>query len=622
MNRTRLLLLVLGLLLFSTYFAYRYYFPSGPIMTGQDNPIKDRASKDWSKEEATVVKNPLKNVYFGDLHVHTSLSFDAFILGAGVTPDDAYRFAKGEALDIHGRTAKLDRPLDFTAVTDHAEFLGEMYTVQNPTAVAYNAYVPSYFRTVSKDTSKMREFFKSLSDRQKEGNTERLPFFRGYKTTKTTWAAEIEATERHYEPGKFTTLAGYEWTFGRGFNQHLHRNVIFRDMKVPDYPISNYEAQDEMAFYTSLQNFIDQGATALAIPHNTNWGEGGAFPDLGKEGAELRNRLEPLIEIHQAKGNSEVHAKFWTTDEFADFENFSFGNQSDSNYVRFALKEGLKQEAKYGVNPFKFGIIGSTDTHNAIPGNTEEDAEFIGNHNFTDIDASARRIRRFGVTLKHPPVYEVVNPGGLVAVWAEANTRGHIYDALAAKETYGTSGGRIQLRFFGGYDFETAYADYEALVQAGYAKGIAMGGNLESKENTPPSFLIWASKDAEGANLDRIQVIKGWYDGTEAQEKIYTVALSDKRTVNPDGTVPDNGATVDLKTGAWSEDKGAVELQTVWTDPDFNPEQKAFYYIRVLEVPTPSWRLWDQIREGITYPEGTKLIIRERAWSSPIWYNP
>ena len=632
-QRTSILILVAALTI-SGFFIYKMLFPGGPVLTTVPNSISDKATLSKGLNESEIPTNPLKNVYFGDLHVHTCYSFDAYIGGANTTPDEAYRFAKGEKINIFEQDVQIQRPLDFAAVTDHSEFMGELYSIQTKGAPAYRSLVVQYIRSIGLDTSKQREFFKRAGRRVGAKKRSHMPFFQGFETTKSAWNVTLQAAEQHYQPGKFTTFAAYEWTLSGltsgQLGAHLHRNIFFRDMMVPDYPMSAIELTNAEELWEYLDRITEEGATVMAVPHNTNLSDGQSFPEVDREGkplgkayVESSNRHEPLFEIHQAKGNSEVHAAFWPNDEFADFENYSIDPPKQNNYGRDALKRGLAYEANLGTNPFKFGIIASTDTHNGIPGNTEEKGAFIGGHALLDLNPDNRTISDW-ILDPSKKTYEIMNPGGLVAVWAEANTRGHIYDAMRAKETYGTSGGRIQLRFFGGYGFEeAALENYEALVKEGYANGVPMGSDLsriEANNYPAPSFLIWAAKDPESANLDRIQVIKGWYKDGKLEEKIFNVALSDNRILNPDGTVPDNGATVNMQTGAWSEDKGAVELKTIWTDPEFDPEAKAFYYVRVLELPTPHWRLWDKIRYGSNFPEALPLTIRERAWSSPIWY--
>lgn len=620
-KKIKYLLLALVLLAIIGFFLYKMLFPA-MIMEEIPNPIRDRATTSKKFDESSIPTNPNRNLYWGDLHVHTTYSFDAYIGGNKATPSDAYRFAKGEEIEILERKVTIGRPLDFAAVTDHAEFIGELYSIHTPNAPAHNAFIPRYFRGIGLDTIKQRELFlKSLEN--VSSTPAHMPFFQGFETTKNAWSIELEAAETHYEPGKFTTFAAYEWTLGAA-DFHIHRNIIFRDMKVPDYPISALEATDGESILSYLDQITQQGATVLAIPHNSNLSMGYAFETKTKEYALLRNKFEPLVEVHQAKGNSEVHPSFWQTDEFADYETYTYEPAMENNYVRHALKDGLRMKAEWGVNPHKYGMIGSTDTHNSVPGNTDEWNEFIGNHSLLDFDANLRSYRNWVLDIKNSKqVQDAVNPGGLVAIWAEANTRGHLYDAMKRRETYGTSGGRIQVRFFGGFDIKKDFSNYEELVSNGYATGVAMGSDLPqvTSENTAPTFLIWAGKDPEGANLDRVQVIKGWYKDGKLAEKIFNVALSDNRTVNTDGSVDSNEATVNMETGAWDKTKGAVELQTVWTDPEFDATVDAFYYLRVIENPTARYSLWDKIRYGVTYRKDIPMTTQERAWSSPIWYG-
>lgn len=599
------------------------------------NPVSNKATLSKNLNEAAVPVNKHRNLYFGDLHVHTAFSMDAYIGGTLTSPYDAYRFAKGEEIEVFGRKVKIKKPLDFTAVTDHSEMLGETYSVQTAGAPRHNSLVARYLRTVFKsdsdlgvDSSRQRKIVNIVLKKAGKMARQHPKFFGGYETTKSAWDIVLAAAEQHYTPGKFTTFAGYEWTLTGSNLAHLHRNIIFRDMVVPDYPLSSFELRNEEELWTWLQHITTQGATVMAIPHNTNLSDGRTFTDTDPDGnpidkayAQLRQDFEPLVEVHQVKGNSEVHAALWQNDAFADFENHTTFTPRENSYVRYALKRGLKYEEDLGVNPFKYGMIGSTDTHNGTPGNAEEDDEYVGNKAVMDFLPHRRRNSDWVLDASQK-IYQVVNPGGLVAVWAQANTRGHIYDALKHKETYATSGTRIQLRFFGGYGFAEHYARYEDMLADGYTKGVPMGGTIENNNGRAPEFIVWALKDPDGARLDRIQIIKGWYKNGRLEEKIFNVALSDGRTAAADGTVPDNGATVNMQTGAWSKDKGDAELKVVWKDPEFDKDVRAFYYVRVLEVPTASWRLWDQIRYGITYPADADLVIRERAWSSPIWYLP
>lgn len=543
------------------------------------NAVSDRSAVEPSS--AKIESNPLKNLYFGDLHVHTSLSADAYINGTLVSSDQAFRFAKGEEIEIADRKMKLRRPLDFCAVTDHAEGLGEMYMVQYPDAKGHKALIPSYVRGIYHADStlnhKRQQQIIKIGARQlrKTDELEHPFFFRGYGTTKSAWDLHLDAVQKHYNPGQFTTLAGYEWTLG-GASTHMHRNIIFRDLKVPEFPMSSIELENENELWDWLEMISDQGAKVLAIPHNSNLSNGGVFTDHGTEPdsislrrAQLRQRFERLVEVHQIKGNSEVNGMLWKNDEFASFENYSEHNPIEQDYVRYALKKGLEHQEHLGINPFKYGLIGSTDNHDGNPGSTEETE--------SETKEKADSLRNTDFPLGDHKVYEVENPGGLVAVWAASNTRENIYDALDRREAYATSGNRIQVRFFAGYSFKNAYDSHQEMLRDGYEKGVPMGGDLAVEVNRPPEFLIWAAKDPELATLDRIQVVKGWYENGTLYEEIFNVALSDGRKLNPDGTVPDNGATVNMETGEWSFDKGDEELFVRWQDPYFNPEVNAFY---------------------------------------------
>ena len=347
------------------------------------NPVSDKSINTNNPVES-VKLNPLKNLYFGDLHVHTALSADAYALGTLTSSDEAYRFAKGEEITIQGRKLKLRRPLDFCAITDHAEALGEMYMIQQEGAPGHKALIPSYIRGIFNadstiNTKRQQQLMKVGSKRLRNPKELEHPFFfRGYRTTASGWQLHLSATEAHYAPNSFTTLAGYEWTFGGG-TRHMHRNIIFRDMMVPDFPLSSLELKNEDQLWNWLSEISDSGATVLAIPHNTNVSNGGTFTAYDADSdsvnirrAELRQRFERLVEVHQEKGNSEVHELLWRNDEFADFENYTDHDPIEQNYVRYALKKGLEHQEHLGINPFKYGMIGSTDTHFGTPGYTEE----------------------------------------------------------------------------------------------------------------------------------------------------------------------------------------------------------------------------------------------------------
>ncbi|MGB5653199.1 MAG: DUF3604 domain-containing protein, partial [Robiginitalea sp.] len=542
----------------------------------------------------------------------------------------AYRFAKGEEMQINGSLHKLQRPLDFVAISDHAEYFGETYTMMNPGTPGYDDPIATQMREVNNLEDGLSLFVEYVVKPNRTGDKPHPDFWQGPESVKSGWRKNFVATERHYEPGKFTTLHAFEWSSAPNAG-NLHRNVIFRDTLVPELPFSAVDGRDPQELWAWMQQQMDQGSTLLAIPHNSNGSKGLMFPEkdlsdqaLSEEYLRTRSKMEPLIEMMQIKGNSEVHPKFWINDEFADFEtaesiqDFSDRKFEERNFVRYGLKRGLKHQDEAGINPFKYGFIGGTDSHNGTPSNVEEDNYSVGSHGLADQTAQDRVAN----TIDGWATAYDINPGSLAGVWAESNTREAIWDAMKRKETFATSGPRIKVRMFAGYDLQDAYDSYQAMVSAGINQAIPMGGDLPKSTGKSPKFLAWAMKDPIGPNLDRIQIIKGWIENGEMKEKIYNVAVSDNREINADGSVSPLNATVNLETGAFDTSKGSPELSVVWEDPDFDPTQQAFYYSRVIQLPTARWTLWDEIREGVTYPESVAQTLQERAWGSPIWYNP
>jgi len=501
MKRKTKWLIALSIIGIAGFFIYKTLFPGGPNIDGLPNPIVDKSEN--TIDESTIPRNALKEAYFGDLHVHTGMSLDAYIGGIRTTPDQAYEFAKGKTLTILDTVQALaGRPLDFTAVTDHSEFLGELYSIHTKGAPAHRSMAAIFLRSVGLDTLKQQKLFLQVTGAANEsddpGFRTHLPFFQGFETTSVGWDIHVAAANKHYEPGKFTTLAAYEWSLG-GAQSHMHRNVFFGDMNVPTYPVSSLEATNEYELWKSLEKMKKDGADVIAVPHNSNLSNGNTFTTTQPDGsaydleyAELRNEFEPLVEVHQAKGNSEVSAALWPNDEFANFENYGLPPDTVTNYVRHALKMGLEHKNNLGVNPFKYGLIGSTDTHNGTPGNTEEDDPYIGNHALLDSWVNSRRAREFpGYGI---PVSKIFNPGGLTGVWAEANIRSEIFGAMRRKETFATSGTRIKVRLFAGQGFAKNHDSYESLVEDGYDKGVPMGGDIQLN-NGAPEFLVWAVKD-------------------------------------------------------------------------------------------------------------------------------
>ncbi|MGI9530738.1 DUF3604 domain-containing protein [Lutimonas sp.] len=601
------------------------------LMSCDKKPLKkeDVPPSSTSKTSGNIKTNPLKNAYFGETHVHTSSSMDAFIGGNRLTPEEAYRFAKGEEVTANGSPHKLKRPLDFCAISDHAEYLGETYTLMNKGTPGYNDPVAKQMREADNYEDAIALFVKYVVTPARTGGSSHPDFYQGEASTMSGWRKNFQATEKYNQPGKFTTLHAFEWSSAPNAG-NLHRNVIFRDSIVPKIPFSSNDSRDPQKLWLWMQEQIDNGSTLLAIPHNSNGSKGMMFPEVDIDGdpldksyAETRQKMEPLIEMMQIKGNSEVHPQFWANDEFADFEmaysiqDYSGRTFEKRNYVRYGLERGLKYEKDLGVNPFKYGFVGGTDNHNGTPGNVEEDNYSVGSHGYADRSADNRTKQ---VIDGWATAYDI-SPGSLTGVWAESNTREAIWDALYHKETYATSGPRIKVRFFGGYDFKKSYKN-QSFIEDGYKKGVPMGGDLPQANGSKPQFIVWAAKDPIGPGLDRIQIIKGWMQNGQMQEKIYNVAVSDNRTIHSDGSVEPIEAPVDLTTGQFTTNKGSSQLMTVWIDPDFDPRHKAFYYVRVLQLPAARWNLYDEIREGVTFPKSVPKTLIERAWSSPIWYSP
>jgi hypothetical protein len=585
------------------------------------------AGMDIAAQEAAVPENPLKDAFFGETHLHTSYSLDAFIGGNRRTPDDAYRFAKGEPMEINGQSHKLKRPLDFAAVTDHAEFIGEMYSTQVEGAPGHDNPMLVELRGLSKVEDQRAWFLKYVVANNRSATPTHPPFFAGPETTKSAWALNRDVTNKHYEPGRFTTIHGFEWTAAPN-GGNMHRNILFRDDNLPDQPFSNVDSADEEKLWDWIAGLRDRGMKLFAMPHNSNGSKSQMFESVDNSGkpltreyAERRQAMEPLIEMMQIKANSEVTRQFWPTDEFANFENgdsmakFSGRVKAKDNYVRYAVVKGTEFQRDLGANPFKFGFVGGTDNHNSGMGDTEEEG-YIGSHGPADGSVEERRTGEIDGWIASSDS----NPGALTGVWATRNTRSAIWDAMAARETFATSGTRMKVRMFGGAGLGKP-ADEKAMVEAGYKSGVPMGGTL-SAPTSAPAFTVWAAKDPDGANLDRIQIIKGWVDATgTAQETIIDVAWSGGRKLGANGKLPPVGNTVDLKTAKFTNAIGAPVLMGHWTDPDWKPGQTAVYYARALEIPTPRWTTYDALRANLPLLKDVPATIQERAWGSPIWVN-
>jgi len=573
--------------------------------------------------------NPLRDAYFGETHMHTAYSLDAYIGGTRLKPADAYRFARGEAVTVDGMPHQRKRPLDFVAISDHAEYIGEMYSTMTEGAPGYDQDLLKQLRNLKTLKEKQQWFAKYVVENNRGDNPSHPPFYMGPDSTRSAWQLMIDAAEEHNKPGVFTALIGFEWS-GAPNGGNLHRNVIYRDAHVPDMPVSSYEMRREDQLWGWMAEHEALGRKALAIPHNSNASKLMMFPDVDANGdsidleyAQTRQHFEPLIEMMQIKGNSEVHRKFWAADEFADFENAdSIQKYSDRtfhkrDFVREGLKVGLAYQQKLGANPYKYGFIGGTDNHNGIPSDVAEDS-FNGGHGPEDGSVERRREAGVGGWIDGKDL----SIGSLAGVWATENTRAAIWDAMKRRETFTTSGPRIRIRMFGGVDLPGRPADAAALVEQGYELGVPMGGDL-GPAGAAPVFTVYALKDPDGANLDRIQIIKGWVDANgQLFEEVIDVAWSGGRQRGADGKVPAVGNTVDLASALYTNTIGAKELMGSWRDENFDPGQHAFYYARVLEIPTPRWSTYDAVRHKLPLLKDVPSTIQERAWGSPIWYQP
>ena len=589
------------------------------------------------------------HVYWGDTHLHTALSADAGLFGNRLGLDEAYRFARGEeVVTSTGQPAKLGRPLDWLAITDHSDAMGFATDLfAGAPAIVGTEQGARWFAALQEGGQTASDAALDLIATFAQGNLDPAlvaAYYPGAEAYDAVWRKTIDAAERYYEPGRFTTFIGFEWTSLVAGN-NLHRNVIFRDggdlarqvsPMVTQGPIGS---NDPLDLYAWLQAYEDRtGGDVLALAHNGNLSNGLMFPvDAQYTGAAvdenyvtLRNKWEPLYEITQIKGDGETHPLLSPDDEFADFETWDAGNLDLSEaktpdmlpreYAREALKQGLALEARLGVNPYKFGLVGSTDSHTSL--STAEEENYFGKATSAE-PSPTRVVHPFTRTDKGEFPGWSLSASGYTGVWASENTREAIWDAMARKEVYATTGPRMTVRFFGGWDFSEDDLRSRQPAFAGYEKGVPMGGDLKPATSPAPTFMVYALRDPVGANLDRIQIVKGWLDAEgNLREQVYDVVWSGDRQPGSDGKLPPVGNTVDVETASFQNSIGASELGTVWTDPDFDPAESAVYYARVLEIPTPRWVLHDKVRLGSDLPEEAALTLQERAYTSPIWYSP
>lgn len=615
-------------------------FPSAP----EANETTGKPFSSYARSDFPI------NVYWGDTHLHSHLSLDAGTAGPAeggieMTPEIAYRFARGEDIDLGlGQVARLHRPLDFLVVADHAEYLGIASVIRagDPKLLATPGgkrwYQATQVKAVDGERSAIiigAAAFLGIDLIDPE-------IARPY--TRTAWDYQVETADAYNDPGNFTALIGFEWSAAPKGN--LHRNVLYRDgadkagQTLPFSALDSLNPEDLWTFMAEYEKTT--GGQVLAIPHNSNLSGGKFFARTDDQGdtspeaidsnyARLRARWEPIIEVTQTKGDSETHAYLSPDDAFADFERWDQdtlrGKHQDAyykyEYARSALQMGLQIEQSTGSNPFKFGLIGSTDSH-GLP--VAEEDNFWGVSADTPPGSKARVtdpfFRKDGITFTRNVD---LGASGYAAVWATENTREALFDAMKRKEVYATTGSRITVRFFGGWNYQEDDANRPHLALTGYSKGVPMGADLPKRPNgaETPSFLVSAAKDPDGANLDRIQIVKGWTDAAgDAQEKIFEVALSDHRKANWRGKIKPVGRSVDLETGTYFNTIGDAQLGKVWSDPEFDPAQRAFYYARVIEIPTPRWTAHERARFGSVPPADVPQTLQERAYTSPIWYSP
>jgi hypothetical protein len=580
-----------------------------------------------------VSPDPNRQAFFGDLHLHTTNSFDAYVLmGTKTTPDEAYKFARGDTVSYLGQPVRRSEPLDFLAVSDHSENIGVFNQLEDPASEFSLSEIGKLAKIGGFDS------FRKIVALLQSGTPLRGNAARNQQVSASTWQRSIDAANANNQPGKFTTFIAYEWT-SMPSGANLHRNVIFRGNTAPA-PFTSTDSRDPKDLWTWLGKIRGQGHEALAIPHNANASNGLMYDWTSLDGrpideafAQLRATNEPLSEVAQNKGTSETHPALSGNDEFANYEIFDkllLGNtpsKPGGSYWRDALGRGLVLQQKLGTNPYKDGAIGASDLHSGLSVSRAQDyggiaaAHLGGGKQNKQQTAETLGLAGPPSTTGLAPV--ILSSGALTGVWAEANTRESIYAAFRRKETFATSGSKLKVRFFGGYGFTPALLRKTGWVSDAYRQGVPMGSDLPAASGRAPSFAVQAVKDPNSGNLDRVQIIKVWIEGGKQQERVFDVVWSGKRKRDPNtGKVPAVGNTVNLTTGAYTNTIGAAQLATVWTDPTFKADQAAVYYVRVLEIPTPRWSTLRALEHGLPLPKTVPPTLQQRAWTSPIWYTP
>jgi hypothetical protein len=617
--------------MFCTAFAVLLVFAT-QVGCNKDKAAASRASEPTGgaasqSADARPAANPLKNAYFGDLHLHSGYSMDAFAFGTRTTPEDSYKYAMGETVEYMGKPQKRIAPLDFLAVTDHAEYLGVVRDTIDPNGPF--AKSEWYSVMTNPDPKVSGAAFKKLIGSLVVNKP--LPEFSDPKMLRSTWEKYAAISDKYYKPGKFTTFVGFEWTSAPQF-QNLHRCVIFAD-KGPAMPYTAFDSLDPEDLWRYLEAQRKQGLDVIAVPHNGNVSNGLMFSTrdmsgkpLTRDYAERRMANEPLVEIIQGKGQSDTSPRISPSDEFANFELFTYligtdmkAKSTTGSYLRQAYGVGQELQAKLGVNPFKYGIEAGTDFHSGI--SSTEPSNYAGSHGNQDNDPKAVITATTSVS-GEPPTG--IGSGGLTGVWAEENTRESIFSALKRKETFGTSGTRIKARMFAGWSYPKDMTKQADWVKAAYAGGVPQGGDLTPPAGAAaPTFVVHAIKDPDSGNLDRVQIIKIATKNGKSKETVYDVVWSgDRKPDAKTGKVPAVGNTVDIKAATYTNSIGASELIGEWVDPSFDPQAHATYYARVLEIPTPRWSTYWAAKLNLPPNPNVAATVQQRAWTSPIWYAP
>ena len=689
-----LIILIVGLYILTLGLVYVDVYDSRPLISLFKKMQSDSAlevvdfSVDSSKNSnSRPLPNRDRNPYYGDLHVHTKYSFDAYVFGVTASPDDAYRYAKGAAVKHPlGYEMKLREPLDFYAVTDHGFYMGMIQAyADTSTDISQNDFAEPFHNLNRLDNLTVEsagersnifssvlgatiikpypDWHPNLLKAYFSRNTQGALRSFDYDIHKSAWADVARSANEHNDPGNFTTFIGYEFTTSTDIEGgNLHRNVIFESSKASIRPWTRIDSINPEDLWTWQDRLREKGVDTISMPHNSNGSNGQMFEmesfkgnALDVEYAEKRMRNEPLVEITQVKGTSETHPLLSPDDEWADFEIMDVRvgsrpptySKPSGSYVRESYLNGLTLEFTKQGNPYKFGLIGSSDTH--VVASSLDESNYWSKVGLLDGDPENRgsvplkeenveRLEEYMRAFNQPistvtlEQGEYANTGftqwgasGLAAAWAEENTRESLFAAFRRKETFATTGPRISVRFFGGYNLSSIDLNSESLVSEAYSKGVTMGADLLNNDDQIPEFIVWALRDMNSAPLQRIQIIKGWIDMNSGRpkEKVFDVACSDGLEPDPiTNRCPDNGARVNINDCSITSNVGSSELKTVWKDPEFKVDDKAFYYVRVLENPTCRWSTWDAIKSGFKPREGLHETIQERAWSSPIWYIP